>query len=330
MIDDSNSDFPIDVVILWVDGDDKKHRQKMMPYLMASDKIFSKKKLRTRFGQVNEVEYAIRSIIKFAPYIRSIFLVTDEQIPAFLKGKETSNVDFSKVKIIDHTVIFSGHENVLPTFNCLPIETMLYNIPDLSEHFIYFNDDFFLIKETSPSDFFIDQKPILRGEWLLFDTDIWYKKTHQEIVKYFGGKTKDKVYGFKRGQQNIARKLGFKKYFKFDHTPAPMCKSTIEKYFGEHPEMKLMNIKHRFRESEQFTLQSLANHIEIQNKNCILKNDYQLIYFQSYRKSLNSIKRKLNNSLQDKNTLFLCMQSLDLCPTIKLEFIKKWLVNITK
>lgn len=330
MSDENKINYPIDAVILWVDGDDKKHRQKMIPYLKSSDKIFSKKKLRTRFGQVNEIEYAIRSIIKNAPYVRSIFLVTDQQTPIFLKDSEKSKVNFSKVKIIDHTVIFSGHENVLPTFNCLPIETMLYNIPDLSEHFIYFNDDFFLIKETLPSDFFIGRKPILRGEWLLFDIDIWYKKIHQKIVKLFGGKTKDKIYGFKRGQQNIARKLGFKKYFKFDHTPAPLCKSTIEKYFREHPEMKLMNIKHRFRESEQFTLQSLANHIEIQNKNCILKNDYQLIYFQSYRKSIYSIKRKLNNSLQDKNKLFLCMQSLDLCPESKLEFIKNWLVKTTK
>ncbi|MFK5878678.1 MAG: stealth family protein [Flavobacteriaceae bacterium] len=327
MVDNSTSDFPIDAVILWVDGDDKKHRQKMLPYLKASDKKFSKKKIRIRFGQVNEIEYSIKSILKYAPYVRNIFLVTDNQTPNFLKDSEITP-EFSKVKIVDHSVIFKKHMGVLPTFNCLPIETMLYNIPNLSEYFIYFNDDLFLIKETTPSDFFIDKSPILRGEWRIFDKDILYKKLHQTIVKFFDGKLKNSVYGFKRGQQNIVKKLGFKKYFKFDHTPAPMRKSTIKNYFEVHPDMELINVKHRFRDVEQFTLQSLANHIEIRNETCILKSDYQLIYIGSYTKPLFWYKLLLNK--KNKSKLFLCMQNLDLCPPKKQKFLLNWLNKRTK
>ena len=330
MIDDSISDFPIDAVILWVDGDDEKHQQKMLPYLKSIDKKFTKKKLRTRFGQVNEIEFAIKSIIKNATYIRNIFLVTDQQIPDFLKDTERNKIDFPKVKIIDHTVIFSKHTDVLPTFNCLPIETMLYNIPGLSEHFIYFNDDFFIINKTSSSDFFIDKYPVLRGEWRFYDTDIWYKKIHQEIVRFYGGKTKDKIYGFKRGQQNIARKLGFKKYFKFDHTPAPMRKSTLENYFTEHLEMERLNVKHRFRVAEQFALQALANHIEIKNKTCIFKNDFQLVYIGSYKKPLFWFKFKLSFFNKNNSKLFLCFQNLDLCEPKKQQYFINWLKKNTQ
>ena len=92
---------------------------------------------------------------------------------------------YSKVKIIDHKVIFKGFEEFLPVFNSNSIETMVYKIPDLSEHFIYFNDDLFLIKETKPSDFFRDGNPVLRGKWSRFDADLVYKK----VGSFLGKKT---------------------------------------------------------------------------------------------------------------------------------------------
>jgi len=318
-----NLEHPIDVVILWVDGNDSLHREKMNPYL-SNEQQLNDKNFRTRFDQVEEIEYAIKSILKFAPFARKIFLVTDNQIPNFLKNKK-GNGAFEKVEIVDHTVIFKGFEAFLPTFNCLPIETMLTNIPDLSEHFIYFNDDLFLIKETKPSDFFINKNPILRGKWSRFNTKIWYKLVYGKIIKLIGKKAKNETYGYKIGQQNIASKLGFKKYFKFDHTPAPLRKSTLENYFNENPEMRELNIKHKFRHPKQFTLQGLANHLEIQNKTCVLKNKYQLEYFGSYKKPLIWYKFHLFLSDRNKNRLFMCLQSLDLCPQQKLNFFFDWM-----
>ncbi len=62
----------------------------------------------------------------------------------------------------------------------------MHRIPGLAEHFVYFNDDFFLIKHTKPTDFFRDGLPVLRGKWLKFDNDIFYKnlrKLEQDIKR---------------------------------------------------------------------------------------------------------------------------------------------------
>ena len=78
----TKSNFPIDAVILWVDGNDKVHRDKMLPFIKDKSKINSKK-FRTRFDQVNEIKFTVDSILKFAPYIKKIHIVTDNQIPDF-------------------------------------------------------------------------------------------------------------------------------------------------------------------------------------------------------------------------------------------------------
>ena len=44
-------------------------------------------------------------------------------------------------------------EAYLPSYNSSAIELNIHRIRGLSEHFIYFNDDMFKIKDTQPSDF---------------------------------------------------------------------------------------------------------------------------------------------------------------------------------
>ncbi|KUO69544.1 MAG: Stealth CR1 domain-containing protein [Lutibacter sp.] len=317
----TNVDFEIDAVIAWVDGNDEAHLNKMTHYVEDKSKL-GNQQFRTRFDQVNEIEFSVKSILKYAPFVRNIFIVTDGQTPLFLKNHRE---EYPKVKIVDHKEIFKGFESYAPTFNSVSIETMLYRIPNLAEHFIYFNDDVFLMRKIKVNDFFSNGFPVLRGKFKSFDSGIWYKVIHQKIVKLLGKTTKDKKYGYKKAQQNIAVKLGFRKYLRLDHTPAAIRKSTVKNYFEEHPEMIIHNIKHRFREPSQYMIQSLANHLEIQNKTCVIKNDYQLGYLQSYKKPLLWYKLKLKNFEKDPNTLFLCLQSLDQCPKHKLNYILNWL-----
>ena len=112
-----------------------------------------------------------------------------------------------------------------------------------------------------------------------------------------------------------------------DHTPAALRKCTYIKYFEQNPEMLNNNIKHRFRHQEQYSIQSLGNNLEIKNNIFTLKNDYQLMYFQNYKKPFWWLKNKLKRAEKDKNKLFICTQSLDQCPEEKLDYIKNWLHN---
>jgi hypothetical protein len=305
-----NASHPIDAVILWVDGNDPLHRQKMLPYI--SEKTDPKKEnSRTRFEQVDEIEFTVKSLLKYAPYLSNIFLITDNQTPQFLKKSNNENT-YKKVKIIDHKTIYKGHEEVLPIFCSRSIETCMYRIPNLAEHFIYLNDDFFLINQTHPSDFFKNGLPVLRGKWLKYDEDILYKKLRKLRQ------------GHKYAQQRAAHLAGHKRYFNFKHTPHPIRRSTLEQYFKEHKEVFIENIHHKFRDNKyQFLTQGLANHLEISNGSCYLESDLRLIYLRSYKKPLQWLEMKFKNISSQK--LFLGLQSLDRCPKNKLDFLLNWL-----
>jgi len=303
---------PIDAVILWVDGNDPLHKEKMLPFVKEGIDT-TKKSFRTRFDQVDEIEFTIKSLIKHASYLRNIFVVTDNQTPRFLKETNTQ-YDYKQVKIIDHKTIFKGHEEVLPTFCSRTIETCIYRIPNLSEHFIYLNDDFFLINPTEPSDFFKNGFPVLRGKWLRFDENIYYKKIKKQRL------------GHKTAQQRAAKLAGHNKYYNFKHTPHPIRKSTLKKFFDQNSDVFSENIKFRFRDNNyQFLTQGLANHLEIRNKTCYLESDLRLIYFRSYKKSLKWLENKFTGI--PSNKLFLGLQSLDRCPPDKLRFLLNWLTQ---
>jgi hypothetical protein len=322
----TDKDFVVDAVITWVDGNDQKHKQKMVGFLENSS-FLDTKSIRMRYDQVNEIEFSVKSILKYAKFVRNIYIVTDNQRPVFLKDIEKAKIEYPTVFIVDHKTIFSGYHQYLPTFNCLSIESLLYKIPNLAEHFLYLNDDFFLLRDTKVSDFFINCNPVIRGFWTNFYEDIWYKKVQFLFYEFLGKETHKNVYGFKKGQQNIAKILGFDKYVRLDHTIAPLRKSTYDIYYKKKPEILELNIKHRFRHPEQYTNQSLANHLEIKKDNFVLKKDYQLVYFQNYKKPFWWLKMKLKKAEKNKNKLFLCMQSLDQCPEKKLKYIKNWLHN---
>ncbi len=304
----------IDAVILWVNGNDDKHKIKISNYVDNKSEI-SLTKFRTRFDQVNEIKFTIDSILKFAPYIKNIHIITDEQTPEFIE-KIDNNDYYKKVSIVDHKVVFKDFEQFLPTFNCRPIETCMHRIPGLAEHFIYFNDDFFLIKHTKPTDFFRNGLPVLRGKWLKFDKDIFYKKFKKIRV------------GHKKAQQKAAQLIGLEKYYNFKHTPHPLRKSTFKTYFNNNPNIFIENIKYKFRNENQFTPQGLANHIEIKNKSCVLISDLELLYMRSYTKPLLWIKFIF--LLNGNKKRFLGLQSLDQCPSKTLKFLSKWIENRLK
>ena len=144
----------IDLVYLWLDGSD--------PVWQAKKNAFSGNmtentsiNCKGRYADNDELKYSLRSVEKYAPWIRNIFIVTDNQTPAWL---DTSN---PKVKIIDHKDILP--QICLPCFNSSIIEYHLYKIPGLSEHFLYANDDMFINKTVQPDTFFAkDGLPIIR------------------------------------------------------------------------------------------------------------------------------------------------------------------------
>lgn len=78
--------------------------------------------------------------------MRNIYVVTDAQRPEWL-------VEDERLSVVDHRELFPD-PSALPVFNSHAIETVLHRIPGLSEHFLYLNDDGFLLREQKPQQFF--------------------------------------------------------------------------------------------------------------------------------------------------------------------------------
>ena len=100
----------------------------------------------SRFKNREELKYSLRSIEQYMPWVRKIFVFSNCAMPKWLT--ETDNL----VWVRHEDVMDSKH---LPTFNSHAIESYLHKIPDLSEHFIYFNDDFFVNQAIPVNLFFM-------------------------------------------------------------------------------------------------------------------------------------------------------------------------------
>lgn len=135
----------IDFVITWVDGSDPEwlnEKQIFFPEDNADPQ---------RFRDWNLLKYWFRGVEKFAPWVNKIHFITWGHLPEFL------NVNHPKLNIVNHADYLE--EDYRPTFNSNAIELSMHKIKDLSEYFVYFNDDMYLIKSVSENEFFKNKLP---------------------------------------------------------------------------------------------------------------------------------------------------------------------------
>ncbi|TWV82419.1 Stealth CR1 domain-containing protein [Moraxella sp. VT-16-12] len=145
----SSKECPVDVVYTWVDNTDPLWQERYQFHKSIYENNHqSLGKFATndaRFENHDELYYSIKSVQRNMPWIRNIYLVTDNQVPKWIGG-------FQDVILVFHHQIIDGQ--YLPTFNSHVIEAFLYRIPELSENFLYFNDDVFVAKPLKKSHFF--------------------------------------------------------------------------------------------------------------------------------------------------------------------------------
>ncbi|MGB7979727.1 MAG: stealth conserved region 3 domain-containing protein [Candidatus Nanopelagicales bacterium] len=134
--------FPVDAVYLWVDDADRAWRGRRDHVLRALGVQTGHESAdEARFRQHDELRYSLRSLSQFAPWIRHVYLVTDQQVPDWLDR------DCPRISVVDHGELFDGVGR-LPTFNSHALAARLHHIPGIADHFLYLNDDFFLGRRT--------------------------------------------------------------------------------------------------------------------------------------------------------------------------------------
>jgi len=320
--------FHIDVVISWVDGKATKHEKKIQSYIDKEVINNSHGIKKTRFKSINEIEYCVLSILKFAPFVKNIFIVTDNQDPKIFNAVKTNFPErFTNIKIIDHKEIFENYERFLPVFNSRSIESMIWRIKDLSNNFVYFNDDFFIIRPIKISDWFINGNPVLRGNWKLAPKkQIKWIALSEKIRNYF---SKEKKYSpkpnFYISQWKAAKIIGFdNKFFRIEHTPHAINRKRLDFFFKKNKTLLEKNISYRFRNYSQFNTVALSNHLEIKKGNSNLEPP-KAVYIYPIKRHKNYIKNKLEQCDKDLEMKFLCVQSLDRSTIQDQQKIMSWI-----
>lgn len=137
----------MDFVITWVDDNDPEWREEFLKY----SKDTSNDNREERFRSWDNFHYWFRAVEKFAPWVNKVHFVTWGHVPSWL------NVDHPKLNIVKHSDFIP--EEYLPTFNTRTIELNLHRIEELSDEYVLFNDDVFLIDHVEENMFFVDGKP---------------------------------------------------------------------------------------------------------------------------------------------------------------------------
>lgn len=138
--------FPVDAVYTWVDGSDPEWQRRRAT--VVGEPYHPQAANAARYLSRDKLRYSLRSLHMYAPWIRHVYLVTDQQVPGWL------DTGHPRLTVVDHREIFTDPA-VLPTFNSHAIESQLHHIEGLAEQFLYFNDDVFLGRPTVPQQFFL-------------------------------------------------------------------------------------------------------------------------------------------------------------------------------
>ena len=233
--------FPIDVVYTWVDGSDPAWLDRKAQALGDNawvTGVNAQTANHSRFASRDELRYSMRALHCFAPWVRRIFLVTDNQVPAWL------DTDHPHVTVVSHREVF-GDTGRLPTFNSQAIESRLHRIPGLGEHFLYLNDDVILGRPVAPTMFFTPG-----GLTRFFPSSALVDsapRTPDDAPVNSAGKNNRRLI-----QEAFGRVLTRKMM----HTPHPSRRSVIaeiEQRFAEHVEA---TAAHQFRHPDDISLLS--------------------------------------------------------------------------
>lgn len=243
----------IDFVIPWVDGGDPAWRKEMYKHRGIDEPDAGEE----RYRDMGILKFWFRAVEAYAPWVNQIHFITWGHLPEWL------NTEHPKLHIVNHKDYIP--EQYLPTFSANPIELNIHRIPNLSEHFVYFNDDMLLNSSVTPDFFFRNGKPcdFLRVRQIYFPSvndvychiitnDIVEINRRHSYIKMFL-RHPEKVVNLKYGVGgslknllklcNISCFVGFQEH----HLPNPYVKQTFLDVWNAMPDLLDQVSGNRFR-----------------------------------------------------------------------------------
>jgi hypothetical protein len=316
---------PIDAVITWVDGSDPRHHAQLSHYLESLGGARPAAAQPTRFGNTGELDWCVASILRFAPWIRSLHIVTAGQTPPLLERLQDSP-HAARVRVVDHREIFAGHEQHLPTFNSRAIITALWRIDGLAEQYVYFNDDFVLLRPVAPEDFFREGKVVVRGAWRALTL---HRPARRLLAMLRRGLARDPARvrpGDLAAQEMSARLAGFEhRFLRMEHAPFALRRQTLARFFAQRPDLFEHNLSFRLRSPQQFKAEVLAAHLELAQGSAVVDRRLRTVQLKPAEQWLPRLQAKLARADRDPRHVFACVQSLDLASARARHSLVQWL-----
>ena len=251
----------IDFVIAWVDDSDPAWRKEFNKYRYSGSEAGLTDTVVTpqgcdaseeRYRDWGTLRYWFRSVERFAPWVNRIHLLTWGHLPSWL------DTDNPKLNIVRHEQFIP--QEYLPTFNSCPIELNLHRIPELTERFVYFNDDMFLCRPTPPDRFFKNGLPcdyarlslipnerighnVLACMTILDKRHSKHRVISHNISKWFN---------YRYSLPDLMKSMMLLPWSHFTgiketHMPQPFLKTTFEKMWQEEKEVFVKTCRSRFR-----------------------------------------------------------------------------------
>ncbi len=308
----------IDFVITWVDDSDPKWMADKNNYKKDKDKTSS---ANVRFRDWELLKYWFRAIEENANWFNKIYFVTYGHLPEWL------NTENERLVVVNHKDFIPL--KFLPTFNSCAIEVNFGNIKNLSEKFVYFNDDMYINKPVRKQDFFENGKP---KDSLIF-TPIHASEEASSCINYNCMKIINKHFKFedldKRGiftlknrkylYKNITLSAyGFNVGFRFHHCPTSFLKSTFKKVMEREPKVLENVSSHKFRDTSDVS-QWLFQYWQLAENNYVSRN----VNFGKYYNIKDDIKKIKDDILNCKHSM-ICLndnETIDNFDNLKKELI---------
>jgi len=235
---------PVDAVYTWVDSGDADWLAEMQRWASRERGGLESSREPERFADRDELRYSLRSLWLYAPFVRNVFIVTSGQVPRWLDGSH------DRVRVVPHRDIFPDRRD-LPTFNSHAIEACLHRIEGLAEHFIYFNDDVFLLRETTPGTFFT-RNGLAKSRF----------STRAAIPAVEPGPESIPTdWASYNAATFIERDFGLRFDRKLKHVPMPMKKSVLADLETRYADEFEATRRARFRSSSDIAVPSMLAHL---------------------------------------------------------------------
>ena len=239
---------PVDIVYLWVDGNDPTWRAKRRSAFAALDSASSLapfSNVEGRFRDNKELLYSLRSLKRFFPDHGHVYVVTDGHVPHWLHRNKS-------ITVIDHKSLIPADK--LPTFDSGNIESYIHRIPNLSERYFYCNDDVFFGKPVNLDDWFFDG-----GFYLAWSDDqpVSEKPLQQNATSLVNACRLSQQWLNDNEGLDTHRLDGYVHTFRtFAHGPRPMLKSLLVDLESLAPELFAGVRSTVFRQWDQPTIVS--------------------------------------------------------------------------